>query len=577
LRLAQVARTERLLTLVGPGGVGKSRLALRLARRVSTSYPVGIWLVDLASVTDADVLPQVIADVLGVNEHSRQPWITTLASELQDRALLLVLDNCEHLVAACARAGTALLEAYPRLHILATSREALRVSGEYVWQVAPLSLPRSTTAERDQMETSEAVRLFLDRAHTRAPGFRLTDRNLRLVAQICRRLDGLPLALELAAARVEGLDLADIATRVNTGLALRIRGPRTAHPRQQTLRATLDWSHALLSEPERIVFRRLAVFANGWTLEGAMGVASDGTVPSGALVEMLDRLVETSLVTTSTHDGSVRFGMLKIVRDYALERLAEAGEVDRLRRKHAEYVLQLAELYDPELLNAAHAAVLEAEQEELRAALAWAVESHEAELGLRLACGAVILWYFRGHYSEGRGWFERLFALPESDSAFTRTEAQRLLAVLLILQGEFARADGWLNDAIERHRASGNNNQAGLALGTVAVERGEHETALVFAAEREAREMPGELVQSAGESVSQLTRREMQVAVLLARGLSTAEIARELVIAVATVRVHVEHILRKLDLHSRTQVVLWVREHGSVDRHRDEVAPCALR
>ena len=776
LRLAQVARDVRLLTLVGPGGVGKSRLALRLARRVGTNHPGGIWLVDLASVNDPDVLPQAVADVLGVSEHSRQPWIRTLASKLRDRALLLILDNCEHLVAACAEAVTALLEAYPRLHILATSREPLRVSGEYVWYVAPLSLPRCTTAERDQAETSEAVRLFLARAQTRAPGFRLTDRNLRLVVQICRRLDGLPLALELAAARVEALDVADIATRVNTGLALRIRGPRTAHPRQQTLRATLAWSHALLSEPERILFRRLAVFANGWTLEGARAVVSDAAVPAGALTQMLDRLVQTSLVTTSAHNDAVRFGMLNTVRHYALERLAEAGEVERLRRKHAEYVLYLAELYDPELLNAAHVAVLEAEQEELRAALAWALESHEAELGLRLACGAVTLWYFRGHYSEGRGWFERLFTLPEADSAFTRAEAQRLLALLLIFQGEFARADGWLKDAIKRHRASGNHVGLALALrlvgglalwrgnlaqarahflealprlrelrhpgevsalfnlGTVAVERGEHAAALAFAAEceacgraweqpvgiaealhlrgaiaadrgdaaecerlqtealalerplglfrlrgsvltelghalmdqgraAEAREILAEVVQttyrvgervrfaraleglarsvavgladdavrlaaaaaalrdrlgvipwprdvrrsaallraarlalgedayqsawvagrmlteadalelaqavlsrpsrSVEDSVAPLTPREMEVAALLARGLSTAEIARELVVAVATVRVHVEHILRKLDLHSRTQVVLWVRERGS--------------
>jgi DNA-binding NarL/FixJ family response regulator len=638
------------------------------------------------------------------------------------------------------------------------------------------------------------VRLFLARAHARAPGFRLTDRNLRLVAQICGRLDGLPLALELAAARVEALDLADIATRVNSGLALPIRGPRTAHPRQQTLRATLAWSYALLREPERRLFRRLAVFANGWTLEGARAVASDTAMPSAALAEMLDRLVDTSLVTRATNRGAVRFGMLKTVRDYALERLAESGELDRLRRKHAESILHLAERYDPELLNAAHAAVLEAEQEEVRAALAWALESHEAELGLRLACSAVTLWYFRGHYAEGCGWFERLFKLPEADLAFTRAEAQRLLALLLMLQGEFARADEWLNDAIKRHRVSGNLVGLALALrllgglalwrgnlaqaqalflealprlrelrhpgevsalfnlGTVAVERGEHHAALAFAAEceargraweqpigiaealylrgalaaeagdaagcerlqrealalerplglfrlrglvltelghalmdqgrtAEAREILAELVQStyrvgerlrfargleglarsvgvdqADEAVrlaaaaaalrdrlgvipwprdsrrsasllraarlalgedayqsawsagralgetealelaqavlgrshrsverdgTQLTPRETEVAVLLARGLSTAEIARELVVAVATVRVHVEHILRKLNMHSRTQVVVWVREHGHLTtratRSAYASAPCGLR
>jgi predicted ATPase/DNA-binding CsgD family transcriptional regulator len=776
-RLAQVARDAHLLTLVGPGGVGKSRLALRLAARVSPNYSDGIWLVDLASVSDADLLPQAVADVLGLGEQARQSWVSTLASKLRDRAVLLILDNCEHLVAACAEAATALLQAYPRLHIIATSREPLRVSGEYVWYVAPLSLPRSTTSEHDRAERSEAVRLFLARARTRAPMFTLTDRNLRLVAQICRRLDGLPLALEIAAARVEALDLADIATRVNTGQALRIRGPRTAHPRQQTLRATLAWSHTLLTKPERVLFRRLAVFANTWTVEAATAVVADVAVPSRAVAEMLDRLVDTSLVTRDRQSGAVRFGMLKIVRHYALERLSEAGEVDRLRRKHAEYVLHLAELSDPELLNAAHAALLEVEQDEVRGALAWALESHKAELGLRLACGAATLWLFRGHYSEGRGWFERLFTLPEADAAVTRADAQRLLARLLILQGEFAMADEWLNDAIERHRATGNhlglalalNLLGGLALwrgdlvqararllealpqlrelrhptevsalfnlGTIALEQGEHETALACAAECDAyaraweqpvgigealhlrgaiaaatgqaeeaerlqrqalavvrplgwfglrglvlaelahtlmdlgravdaRELLAELVHTtyrAGErvrfaralegmarsvavdlpdeavrlaaaaaalrdrlgvvpwprdirhsawlrqaqlelgedayraawsaghalreaealevaqavlsrphhsvehGVPPLTPREKEVAVLLARGLSTAEIADELVVTIATVRVHVEHILRKLHLHSRTQVMLWVREHGPLD------------
>ena len=545
-RLARAASGVRLLTLVGPGGVGKSRLALRLARRLSSNHPDGIWLVDLASVTHPDHLPQAVGDVLGLRQLSPQPWATTLGSKPPDRALLLILDNCEHLLAGSADLASTLLEAYPRLHVLATSRRPLRVSGEYVWSVPPLSLPRSATAEREEVESSEAVRLFVARAHIRAPQFTLTKRNLRLMADICRHLDGLPLALELAAAHVEGMDLADIAARVTTGLALRIRGPRTAHPRQQTLHASLDWSCALLTEPERVLFRRLAVFAAGWTLEGARFVVSDAALPSTSIGVLLESLVSSSLVTMSTASGAVRFGMLETVRQYAREQLVEAHEADRLRTRHAEYLVQLAELYDPELMTAEHAALLEVEQHEIRSALTWALESREAELGLRL-----------------------VEAVGRSVAGERPVEAVRLAASAAALRTKLGvsdwprdtrRSPAWLADA---QIALGRNHyQSAWSAGHGLTEA---DTLKLVEAVMSRPSAPVE------GPIGQLTRREMEVAVLLAGGMSTAEIARELVVSVATVRVHVEHILGKLDLHSRTQLVLWVREHGMT--HQMAITP----
>lgn len=538
-RLARAASGVRLLTLVGPGGVGKSRLALRLARRLSSNHPDGIWLVDLASVTHPDHLPQAVGDVLGLRQRSPQAWVTALRSKLRDRALLLILDNCEHLLAGSADLASTLLEAYPRLHVLATSRRPLGVSGEYVWSVPPLSLPRSATAEREEVESSEAVRLFVARARIRAPQFTLTERNLRLVADICRHLDGLPLALELAAAHVEGMDLADIAARVTTGLALRIRGPRTAHPRQQTLHASLDWSCALLTEPERVLFRRLAVFAAGWTLEGARFVVSDAALPSTSIGELLERLVSSSLVTMSTTSGgAVRFGMLETVRHYAREQLVEAHEADRLRTRHAEYLVQLAELYEPELMTAEHAALLEVEQHEIRSALTWALDSREAELGLRL-----------------------VEAVGRSVADERPVEAVRLAASAAALRTKLGVSD-WPRDT--------RRSPAWLADAQIALGRNDYQSAWSAGyglTEADTLKLV-EAVMSRPSApvegpIGQLTRREMEVAVLLAGGMSTAEIARELVVSVATVRVHVEHILGKLDLHSRTQLVLWVREHGT--------------
>jgi predicted ATPase/DNA-binding CsgD family transcriptional regulator len=549
-RLARAASGVRLLTLVGPGGVGKSRLALRLARRLSSNHPDGIWLVDLASVTHPDHLPQAVGDVLGLRQLSPRPWVTALGSKLRDRTLLLILDNCEHLLAGSADLASTLLEAYPRVHVLATSRRPLGVSGEYSWSVPPLSLPRSATAEREEVESSEAVRLFVARARIRAPQFTLTERNLRLVADICRHLDGLPLALELAAAHVEGMDLADIASRVTTGLALRIRGPRTAHPRQQTLHASLDWSCALLTEPERVLFRRLAVFAACWTLEGARFVVSDAALPSTSVGALLERLVSSSLVMMSTGSGAVRFGMLETVRHYAREQLVEAHEADRLRTRHAEYLVQLAELYEPELMTAEHAALLKVEQHEIRAALNWALESREAELGVRL-----------------------VEAVGRSVAGERPAEAVRLAASAAALRTKLG-VSGWPRDT--------RRSPAWLADAQIALGRSDYQSAWSAGhglSEADTLKLVEAVLSRPSAPVEgpigQLTQREMEVAVLLAGGMSTAEIARELVVSVATVRVHVEHILGKLDLHSRTQLVLWVREHGTT--HQMAVTRAARR
>jgi predicted ATPase/DNA-binding NarL/FixJ family response regulator len=527
-RLAEVLSEERLLTLVGPGGVGKTRLALRVAAGVQDRYPDGIWLVDLAPLRDPEKVPQAVADVLEVREHSEQPWRSALASRLRSLRLLLILDTCEHLVGRCSELAAALVESCPSLHILATSRQPLQAAGEHTWRVSPLSLPGPTDADSTHLEASDAVRLFVARARSRAQRFTLTERNVALIATICGRLDGLPLALELVAARVESLDLADIATRLDAGLALRVRGSRTAPARQQTLAATLDWSYALLTAFEPVLFRRLAIFAAGWSLEAAKAVCSDKHLPAASIVPALDRLVSMSLVAHESADTGGRYRLLHTVHQYARARLTESHEVELLHWRHLAYLLKLAERVAPDWLDAAHAAVLEVEHDEIRAALAWALERHEAEVGLRLATATSVLWYLRGHYAEGRDWMERLLALPEAETAPASARACRLLGQLLLQEGDYLKANEWTEGALNVYKARGDGIGVAFCmyqLGTVAMWRGDLEQAgplLAEAAQRlHAAGNPGEFGPLINSATVALERGDFNRALTLAVDIDT--------------------------------------------------------
>jgi predicted ATPase/DNA-binding SARP family transcriptional activator len=396
----------RLLTLTGAGGSGKTRLVLEVARDLVGSYPDGVWLVELAGLSEETLVPQAVAEALRVREQPGQPLTDTLVDALRAKNILLVLDNCEHLVDATARLTDALLNACSRLRVLATSRESLVVAGEVKWLVHSLSVPdphRSCTVA--ELESSAAVRLFTERARQRDPTFALKSSNVQSVAEICRSLDGIPLAIELAASRIETLSAEQISERLVDSLKLLTSGDRTAVLRQQTMQGALDWSLGLLSEPERLLFRRLSVFAGGWTLEAAEAVGAGHGIREGDVLDLLSRLVSKSLaVAEPSRNGVPRYRMLEPVRQYALEKLDESEEFATTLRRHAEFFLKLARGAEPRLRGADEGKWLnhlEPDHDNVRATLSWSLGGHDPGLGLQLAATFWMFWDGRGYLRKG--------------------------------------------------------------------------------------------------------------------------------------------------------------------------------
>jgi non-specific serine/threonine protein kinase len=470
--LAEVRRllaTTRLLTLTGAGGVGKTRLALAVAAQVPTSYPDGVWLVELAPLADPMLVPQAVARVLGVRDRPDQPLTETLTAWLATRRLLLVLDNCEHLVAACATLAAAILRVCPDIRVLATSREALGIAGETIWRVPSLSLPDPDPASVDHLTRSEAVRLFVERAASVQTTFAVTARNAPAVAQVCQRLDGIPLALELAAARVRVLTVEQIAARLDDRFRLLTGGSRTALPHQQTLRATLDWSYQLLTEPERVVLRRLAVFAGGWTLEAAEAVCAGDGIEAWQVLDLVTQLVDKSLVVADTVDEQVRHRLLETIRQYGWDRLAETPEAAAVRDRHRAWCLALAETAEPALWGSDQLvwlARLDAEHDNLRAALAWSQEVAPLE-GLRLAANLFQFWRVRGHHAESRRWLNDLLALAPAPTA---TRAKALVMAGMAARGwsDFAGSRLLLEESLAIYRAIGDRAGEAYALNELA-------------------------------------------------------------------------------------------------------------
>jgi predicted ATPase/DNA-binding CsgD family transcriptional regulator len=448
--------TTRLLTLTGVGGSGKTRLALEVARDLLGAYPDGVWLVGLAPISEEALVPKAVAEVLGVLERPQEPLADTLVGVLGSRQVLLVLDNCEHLLEAAAGLVDRLLDSCPRVRILATSREALGVEGEARWLVPPLSAPepQEGTSSSEELVAYESVRLFVERARGRDLTFSLSPRNALAVAEICRRLEGIPLAIELAAARVGTLSLEQILVRLTDSLGLLTRGGRTAVPRQRTLKGTLDWSYDLLSEPESGLFRRLSTFAGGWTLEASEAVGSGEGVEEGEVLDLLSGLVEKSLVVAKGSDqAGVRYRLLEPVRQYALERLEESGQAEEVRRRHASFFVTLAEEAEPKLWGPEDREWLErleTEHDNIRAALSWALERGEAELSLMLAGALRRFWDAHGHLGEGRRWLEQ--ALAEDDhraSAEVRIKALQALSWVTFHLWDHDRAAAVAQEAME--------------------------------------------------------------------------------------------------------------------------------
>jgi predicted ATPase/DNA-binding NarL/FixJ family response regulator len=418
--------THRLVTLVGAPGVGKTRLSLEVARSALGGFPDGVWLVEFAPVSDATHVPTIVATALGVREQPGQPLTTTLAEHLGSRHLLLLLDNCEHLIGAVASLTELLLRTCPGLHILATSREPLAIEGEETWRVPSLTLPTAEQVQRTQheglaaLDEFEAVRLFVVRAQAVARSFELTDRNISAVVQICTRLDGIPLALELAAVRVRALSVQEIAARLDDRFRLLTGGSRLALPRQQTLRGTINWSYDLLTKREHVLLQRLTVFAGGWTLEAAERVCAGEELAADDILDTLASLVDRSLVQAEQDDArGMRYQLLESVRQYALDRLREVGEEVELRRRHLAWAADLPNP-DPTMVHAPNGPAwmdrLGAEIDNLRAALAWSVsdpDATSARTGLRLASALYGFWYTRFQLTEGYHWLERTLAADE--------------------------------------------------------------------------------------------------------------------------------------------------------------------
>ncbi|HVE91348.1 MAG TPA: NB-ARC domain-containing protein, partial [Actinomycetota bacterium] len=432
-QIAEVCRLmdeTRILTLTGAGGCGKTRLALQVGAELLDRYPDGVWLVDLTQVSDPDLVAQAAATSLGYKQEQGRTFTETLTAHLANKTMLLLLDNCEQVVATAASLVETLLVTCPGTSVLATSREPLGVPGEVAWRVPNMSTPGESPPARLEVFTQyEAVRLFIDRARKARTGFAVTEQNAPAIAQLCHRLDGIPLAIELAAARSRVLTPQQICEGLTRRLDLLTGGARTAFPRQQTLRASIDWSHDLLSEEERILFRGLSVFAGGFTLQAADEVCLDG------VLDVLAHLVDRSLVVMEEQGESARYRLLETVRHYADERLREAGEISDLRNRHLVFYVRAAEqmearMYGPDQAEAF--AYLDSERGNLAAALTWAQESGQFELGLRLASSLWLYWYSRGLWSEGLSFYESL--QPGLDSVSPRLRSQVLFGLANVLR-----------------------------------------------------------------------------------------------------------------------------------------------
>ncbi|MDQ3875521.1 MAG: tetratricopeptide repeat protein, partial [Actinomycetota bacterium] len=484
----------RLVTLTGPPGTGKTRLALEAAVALADEFE-RVAFVALASVADPALVASEIAQALGLHEAGGEALVETLADSLRDRRVLLVLDNFEQVLPA-ADAVARLLASAPRLNVLVTSREALRLSGEREYLVPPLELPDLVRLpDHRSLARFDAVRLFVERVQAVKSGFELTEENAAAVAELCVRLDGLPLAIELAAARGRTLTPQALVPRLGRGLKLLTGGARDLPARQRTMHAAVEWSHALLDPSEQRLFARLSVFAGGCTLDAAEAVCEGAEERSGDVLDGVASLVEKSLLGWSERGGEPRFEMLETIREYARERLAESGEAEALALKHADYFLRLAERADPELGRGREQATwhdrMEAEHDNFRAALAFLRDRACVAAVLRLAGALSHFWLVRGHLSEGRNWLESALAAAPEDRSAVRARALLGAGPLAAMQGDVESARRFLEESLALYRELGDESRIAAAvgdLGLVTVIQGDtaegmrlHEEALALA------------------------------------------------------------------------------------------------
>jgi len=460
------ASSHRLVTLTGSGGTGKTRLSLQVAVDLLDSFPDGVWFVELAPLSDPNLIPSTILSALGISEQSDKPALDVLQEYLQPRKLLLVLDNCEHLIANSATVANAILSAAPDMKILASSREALGVKGELSWHVPSLSLPDpKKLPELEALTQYESVRLFIDRAILVNSHFTVTKDNAPAIAQICYRLDGIPLALELAAARVKMLSVDQISSRLDDRFRLLTGGARTALPRQQTLRSMIDWSYDLLSEQEKTLFRRLAVFVGGWTLEAAEAVCGEEGIGSEQILDLLSQLVNKSLVNVENIRNESRYHRLETIRQYAREKLFESGEGEQIRDQHLKAFVKLAEQAESEIRG--HNQLLwlhrlDDELENLRAALEWSQERDNGSF-LRLASALWRFWDVRG-YIEDFKWLPKALASTERLQTVIHARALARAGYIALNHPDPKEAEKWSREAVSLSRELGDNPSLAMAL-----------------------------------------------------------------------------------------------------------------
>jgi predicted ATPase/DNA-binding CsgD family transcriptional regulator len=503
--LAEVKRllgTNRLVTLAGPGGVGKTRLAIRVSVTVQRGFPDGVWLVELARLADPAAVTDEVGRALGLREQGAHSSPLALSRLIAGKHMLLVLDNCEHVLGACAELVAALLRTCPRLSVLTTSRQPLGLAGEQSWQVPPLSLPTAAgPLEPSGALHWEAIRLFAERAGSRLHEFAITPANVGAVVQLCQRLDGIPLAIELAAARAPVLTAEQIVARLDDRFTLLTAGNRGDDARHQTLRATLDWTHDLLTADERLLWSRLSAFPAGFGLDAAEAVCADLLLPAETILGLMASLVDKSVVTPEHRDGQVRYRLLETVREYGREKLIAAGEEQTIRRRHRDWYAAMAadaerEYAHPGQLQAFDR--LSAEHANLRSALQFCLSTPgEAEAGIAMAAQLWLYWEGRFHVSEGRRWLTALLAAPAPSPA--RAKALWAAGYLALLHSDVTAAVPLLDES--RQLAGQSGDDAALAyatqfLGFAALYQGDTARSVTLAEEglrlhRIARNAPG--------------------------------------------------------------------------------------
>jgi predicted ATPase/DNA-binding winged helix-turn-helix (wHTH) protein len=489
-QIKELLGTTRLLTLTGAGGCGKTRLAMQVAADLLQSYSDGIWLVELAALSDPGLVPQTVANAMGLKEQQGNSLAQTINEHLASRHLLLMLDNAEHLLAACAQLTDVVLRHCAHVAIVVTSRERLGIAGEVTYRVPSLSVPDpKRDATPGQLSAYESTRLLIERARLQRPHFAVTAQNASALASVCHKLDGIPLAIELAAPRVRSMSMEEVNRRLDQRFGLLTGGSRTALPRHRTLRAMIDWSYDLLSAAEQALLCRLSVFSGGWTLDAAEQVCTGDGIAEVEALDLLTSLADKSLISAEADDGETRYWLLQTVRHYAQDRLRERDEEEaRWQRRHLGYFVALAEEAEPLLMGAdQHVWLerLETEHDNLRSALTWSsTAGGDAEAGLRAAVALSQFWWLRGYLGEGHAWLVRLMnAASSGEPEFVRAKALNAAGSNAWLQGDYPAAWAFFEQGLAIARKLGERPVIANVLhglGAVLADQGNYPGARVF-------------------------------------------------------------------------------------------------